>query len=526
MNTDQRDVVAFLASPSTHGGVPVERVETHASIVFLAGSRAWKLKRAVRYDYLDFSTPERRRAMCDAEFAINRRAAPTLYLGVVPVTLGTGGKLALGGSGEPVDWVLEMARFDQAGLFDRLAERQALDLALMPRLASAIADFHRDAAPRVDHGGKAGLAWVIDGNASDLASRGANALDTDACARMTAAARAELERHAGLLEQRRLGGQVRQCHGDLHLRNLVLLDGRPTLFDAVEFNDEISCTDVLYDVAFLLMDLWRRRLPHHANAVWNGYLGETSNLDGLPLMPLFLSCRAAVRAKTSMTAARLQADAQASAELDAAACEYLVLAEHLLRPPLPRVVAVGGFSGSGKSTLARRLAPGLGAVPGAVVLRSDEIRKALCGVPLHAPLGPHGYTHDVTRAVYDELATRTRRIVDGGFAAVVDAVHAHQEDRRRIEHVATAAGVPFVGLWLEAPGDVLASRAERRRREETDASDADAAVVRRQTTEDTGVITWTRIDASRVPEHVERQALERLGQQGPSSSNTSAALDT
>ena len=187
-----------------------------------------------------------------------------------------------------------------------------------------------------------------------------------------------------MLERRRESGFVRQCHGDLHLRNIVLLDGRPTLFDGVEFNDEIACTDVLYDLAFLLMDLWRRRLPRHANTVWNRYLVETADFDGVSLLPLFLSCRAAVRAKTSATAAQLQHDVQRRNELEGMAREYLAMAERLLHPPHPCLVAVGGFSGSGKSTLALSLAPSVGAVPGAVVLRSDETRKRLCGVPLLA----------------------------------------------------------------------------------------------------------------------------------------------
>lgn len=509
--SDQQDVIACLASPSTHDGARVERIDTHASIVFLAGRRAWKLKRAVRYDYLDFSTPERRRAMCEAELRLNRRAAPALYLGVVPVTREANGALALGGAGEPVDWVLEMTRFDQDGLFDRLAARGALDLALMPRLATAIASFHRGAAPRPDHGGRDGLLWVIDGNASELASQGAGVLDTTLCESVTAGARAALERHADLLEARRREGFVRQCHGDLHLRNLVCVDGQPTLFDAVEFNDEISCTDVLYDLAFLLMDLWRRHLPRHANAVWNAYVAETGELAGLPLLPLFLSCRAAIRAKTSVTAARMLDDPRQAADIDALAGEYLLLADRLLHPPAPQVIAVGGLSGSGKSSLARALAPTLGAVPGAIVVRSDEIRKALCGVSPHAALGPEGYTAEITRAVYAEMATRVRRIVDGGFAAVADAVHARPDDRARIEQVATDAGVAFDGLWLEAPADLLTARVERRRRDASDPSDADARVVHTQVAGPTGDISWSRLDASQPPEHVERAALERLG---------------
>ena len=213
---------------------------------------------------------------------------------------------------------------------------------------------------------------------------------------------------AALLDERRASGFVRQCHGDLHLRNIVLLDGRPTLFDGVEFNDKIACTDVLYDLAFLLMDLWRRGLPRHANAVWNRYLSDTGDLDGLSLLPLFLSCRAAVRAKTSATAARLQPDARRGNELQALAREYLAMAERLLHPPRPCLVAVGGFSGTGKSTLALGLAPSVGAVPGAVVIRSDEIRKRLSGVSPLDRLGPEGYSSEMSERVYATVAERAR----------------------------------------------------------------------------------------------------------------------
>ena len=174
---DQTEVVTFLTSPSTHGGSLVERIETHASIVFLAGTRAWKLKRAVQYDYLDFSTVERRKAMCEAELRINRRAAPALYRGVVAVTREPDRSLAIGGSGVPVEWLIEMVRFDQEGLFDRLAVREALDLDLMRPLASVIACFHATADRRFDHGGAAGMTWVVDGNAVGFDEQGGGILD-------------------------------------------------------------------------------------------------------------------------------------------------------------------------------------------------------------------------------------------------------------------------------------------------------------------------------------------------------------
>jgi uncharacterized protein len=496
---DQAEVVEFLASPSTHAGAAVERLETHASLVFLAGARAWKLKRAVRYDYLDFSTAERRKAMCEAEVRINRRTAPTLYLGVVAVTREPDRSLALGGSGTPVEWLIEMVRFDQGGLFDRLAERGALDLDLMRPLAAAIAQFHAAAERRSDHGGKPGMAWIIDGNAMGFAEQGGGILDPAACASLTSAARHALDHDGPLLDARRSAGFVRQGHGDLHLRNIVLIERHPTLFDGIEFNDEIACTDVLYDLAFLLMDLWRRRLPRHANALWNGYLTETADLEGVPLLPLFLSCRAAVRAKTSATAANLQSDPLRRGELQELARDYLAIARRLLDPPAACLIAVGGLSGSGKSTVALALAPSIGAVPGAVVIRSDDIRKRLCGVDPLVRLGPEGYTADVSRRVYATVAERARRVAGGGHAAIVDAVFARSSDRDAIEQMAVAAGVPFVGLWLDAPESVLLARSERRR---LDPSDADADVIRAQLAEDTGPMGWRRVDASSTIDEV------------------------
>ena len=193
---DQTDVVEFLAAPSTHGTETVERIDTHSAVVFLAGERAYKLKRAVRFDYLDFSTAERRRDMCAAEVRLNRRTAKGIYLGVVPVTREPGGALALGGSGLPIDWVVEMNRFSQEALFDRLAAAGRLDLELMSPLAAAIAEFHAVAEPRTDHGGKTGMAWVVEGNDAGFVEYGANALAPVACRRLTDSARAEVSLRA------------------------------------------------------------------------------------------------------------------------------------------------------------------------------------------------------------------------------------------------------------------------------------------------------------------------------------------
>jgi hypothetical protein len=505
---DQRSVIDFLMQPSTHGGVAVERIDTHSAVVFLAGPRALKLKRAVRFDYLDFSTVEHRHAACEAELRINRRTAPSVYHGVLPVVRRGDGSLALGGDGTPVDWLVDMVRFDQDFLFDRLAARASLGLELMQPLGSSVARFHATAERRPAFGGREGMTWVVDGNQAGFVEHGAGALDGRGCEELTESSLREIARWGSLLERRRADGYVRQCHGDLHLRNIVLLDGQPTLFDAIEFNDQLACVDVLYDFAFLLMDLWRRRLPRHANAAFNGYLADAGDLDGLALLPLFLSCRAAVRAKTSATAARLQGTAERTRELQDLAREYVAMARDLLRAAPARLIAIGGLSGSGKSTLAQSLAPEVGAVPGAVVLRSDEIRKAVCGVPRLQRLGDEGYARDVTTRVYRTLVDRARRALAAGHSVIADAVFARPADRAAIEAVAASERVPFTGLWLDAPSHVLVTRVDQR---SLDASDANATVVRQQLATDLGAIHWLRIDAAAAPRDVLNDVRSRIG---------------
>jgi aminoglycoside phosphotransferase family enzyme/predicted kinase len=507
MTEDQSAVIEFLTAASTHNGHDVERIETHISMVFLAGSRAWKLKRAVQFDYIDASTAERRRVLCEKEVRLNRRTAPSLYRGVLAVTREADGSLALGGSGTPVDWIVEMNRFEQDALFDRLAQQGRLDVAMMSPLAAAIASFHRDAERRRDHGGAPGMRWVVEGNADGFSEFGAGLFDAGTLARLLSDTRAMLEQSRSVLDDRRERGFVRHCHGDLHLRNLVLIDGKPTIFDGVEFNDEVACVDVLYDLAFLLMDLWHRRLPAHANAVWNRYLSDMGDLTGLALMPFFLSCRAAIRAKTSATALRVPADPVRAGELRTAARRYLAMAELLLHPGSPCLVAIGGWSGSGKSTLARALAPVLGAVPGAIVLRSDEIRKQICGVPLLTRLGPEAYAPDVTERVYKVLIERAGVALRGGFTAVADATFLRAADRQAIETVARANAVPFVGVWLEGPVQALLHRLQQRG---YDASDADAAVLRMQSDQDIGPLAWHRLDTSGSIDAVQEPALSLL----------------
>jgi hypothetical protein len=492
---DQSDVIALLERPETYGEdvESVERIDTHTAIVFLASARAYKLKRSVKFPYLDFSTVELRRRFCEAELRLNRRTAPSLYLDVIPVTRGKNGALALGGAGTPVDWVVVMRRFAQEDLFDRMAVEGRLSLALMQDLADQIAVFHADAEINRVEGGAAGLKEVIRGN--DVSLRAcASAFDSADIAHLNGAALDWLQAVGELLDRRRDAGHVRLCHGDLHLRNICLIEGRPTLFDCVEFSRRLACIDVLYDLAFLLMDLHYRGFCEHANLVMNRYLDRTEEGDGLTALPLFLSSRAAIRAHTSAASAARQPNASNAQSIREEARSYLEAALRHLQFHPPMLVAIGGFSGTGKSTLARSLASELGVIPGARVLRSDVFRKRLMGVAPETRLGPNGYTDPVTATVYERLCAEAATVARSGFAVIADAVFAREMERVAIADTARAAGVKFFGLWLAAPPQVLERRLYMRGR--SDASDADVTVLRRQLAYDTGSIEWIKIDAS------------------------------
>jgi hypothetical protein len=502
---DQQAVFRLLADPATFGGAAVRRIDTHAASVFLAGDRALKIKRAVRFPFLDYSTLEKRKAACAAEIEVNQPFAPQIYRRVVPITRAADGRLALAGDGTPVEWAVEMHRFDETRTLDRLADNGEIDPALADRLARAVAAAHArapvvDAAPWIR-----ALATFIEQN--DAAFRDDPDLFPVAAAdELGRASRAALARLSPLLAARGERGLVRRGHGDLHLGNIALIDGVPVAFDAIEFDPLIAAGDVLYDLAFLLMDLVERGLPEAANIVLNRYLAETrrpDDLDALASLPLFLSLRAAIRAK--VTAARAPSAAErARPAILRTARTYFDLAGRLIAPAPPRLLAVGGLSGTGKSILARALAPELTPAPGAVVLRSDVERKARFGVGETERLPTEAYAPAVTAAVYAALADKARRVVAAGHSAIVDAVFARPHERAAI---AAAGGR---GLFLTADLETRLARVAGRA---SDASDAGAAVVRAQEEYDLGAFdrpAWTRIDGSGTPDETLARARAAL----------------
>jgi uncharacterized protein len=505
---NQQAVFDFLSNPAAHrGAVQPRRIDTHGAAVFLAGPDVYKVKRAVAYPYMDFSSLAKRKTACESEIAINRPHAPEIYIGTLPITRDANG-LHLGGEGEIVEWAVHMRRFDENATLDRLADRGTLDAALIDRLAEIISEAHGLAPPRLGAAAVEALGAVVRETLAELAARpeifGGETL-SGLCAGLTSA----FDKNKPLLVHRALTGKVRRCHGDLHLRNIVLLKGKPVLFDAIEFDESIATIDILYDLAFLVMDLWERDLPAQACRVLNHYLwlaeDEAGEIEGLALLPLFLALRAGIRAKVLIAQAALTEDPR---PVYAKARRYGALASRFLAPAQARLIAIGGLSGTGKSTIAEALSSRLGRAPGALHLRSDIERKKMFGVPPETRLGPQAYAPQVSDAIYRRLGDLAWRGLAAGRAVIVDAAFLKQEERAAIARLAAETNTPFAGLWLEAPISTLKARVRERR---NDASDATEQVVTAQTDWVTGPLDWRRLDASGPAEAVAAAALAELG---------------
>jgi len=485
---DQSETIAFLEAELK----PERRIDTHGAVVFLCRVRAYKLKRAVKFPYMDFSTEARRAAMCAAEIDVNRRSAPEIYLGVAPV-LRRDGRLTLGAVGETsehaVDWLVVMRRFDEEGLLDRMAARGALTPELMGALGARVAAFH-DGLPAI----AAGFCSPDDYRHSVAADvrqmrEAGDRLDPPTSEALAEAMPRSLEPFVDLVARRVAAGAIRRCHGDLHLRNIVTLNGQPVPFDAIEFSDKIANIDVLYDLAFALMDLARQGLGALANRLLNEWLWRVGEAEGasheeaLALLPMFLARRAAIRAYVDSAVTAV------SGADNAPARAYQKAALAFLQPAPPRLVAIGGLSGSGKTTLALKLAPEIGRTPGAVVVRTDVERKRQASVALEERMPAGSYSPEASARVYAACLARAERMLRAGHSVVLDAVFARPDERAAAEALARKVRVPFQGIWLDVPKDVAQQRVTDRK---GDASDATASVVERQFGYDLGAIDWER----------------------------------
>jgi hypothetical protein len=481
----QAGLVGRLRDPACypHAVCSVRVIETHISYVLLTGEFAYKIKKAVDLGFLDFTTLEKRRLFCDEELRLNSRFARDLYLEVVPIC-GTPGSPRVAGDGDPIEFAVKMREFPQQALAERVLARGELTSLHIDALAECVADFHARAQPARDNDpyGAPEAIWAATAqNFAQIRNLQPRASCLPVVDQLEAWSREEHSRRREAFIGRRREGWVRECHGDLHLGNIVLLDGRPRLFDCIEFNPELRWLDVMNEAAFLVMDLRASARPDLAARFLNAYLEATGDYGGLSVLRYYLVYRAMVRAKIGLMRARqLQPGAAEAPAVEAQFGRYLTLAKDCARTPAPFIVITHGLSGSGKTTLSQSLLE----ITGAIRIRSDVERKRLHGLTptqsARTSIGEGLYGTDATEATYLRLLDLARRIIEAGHGVIVDATFLQRSQRERFRSLAARAGVPFAIVDFTAGEDALRSRILARRDRGGDASDADLAVLEHQ----------------------------------------------
>jgi aminoglycoside phosphotransferase family enzyme/predicted kinase len=470
IQADQQEVARYLSSLC--GGPPRE---THISAVFIGNDTVWKLKKSVRMPFLDFSTLDARAHFLRHELHLNKPAAPGIYRDVVAVSRRPDGSLELGGK-DAIDWVMRMAPVPGTDFLDVIASDGRLTPTLLDGLGDCVAAYHARLPAVPNHDSAGALLRITDGNARSALAAG---LPREAIKAWHACMTSAIESRRDWLAERSSAGYVRRCHGDLHLGNLCLWEGKPVAFDALEFDEALATIDTGYDLAFLLMDLERQSGRAAANRVMNRYAARTGDI-AMAGYPLFLSQRAMIRAHV-LKAMNRDGDA------------LLAAAQAYLDPAPPMVIAIGGLQGTGKSTLARALAPDLGPAPGALILRSDEIRKRLHHADPETRLPPQAYSEAANIRTNTALIEYARLAAVSQHAVIVDATFLDLAMRQQLAAVIRPTGIPFLGIWLHADLSVLEARIAAR---QGDASDATVAVLHRSAEADPGAVDWLRVDAT------------------------------
>ncbi|GAB2874790.1 bifunctional aminoglycoside phosphotransferase/ATP-binding protein [Pseudoduganella ginsengisoli] len=469
----QACMVDRLAAVLKAGAGAVLRMETQISWVLVSGAHAYKVKKALRLPFLDYTTLAARHTCCQAEYRLNQRLAPELYLDVVPVT-GSLAHPALGGAGHVLDYAVKMAAFDQRALWSRRLEDGGLDDGQAEALAVRLGQFHL-AAPAVPAGvpwGTPGyIAHTVGATLAELSKQvpgDAGQACLAGLRKLEAASRPPL---FPVFRQRRAGGKVRECHGDLHCGNIVSLGRQGIPFDGIEFADGLRWIDVMDDVSFLHMDLAYRGRPDLAARLLSRYLEVTGDYDGLAVLPYYRMHRALVRAKVLLErAAQDHVPAAERAALRAAADGYLRFARGSAPAPAPAIMVTHGCAGSGKSVLSRYVVSALGALQ----IRSDVERKRIW--PATATL----YSAAASRRTYERLAALARAIVQSGWPVIVDAAFLRAWQRELLRALAAELSVPFFLFDVRAPEQCMRERVAARLLNGLDASDAGVGVLERQ----------------------------------------------
>jgi len=460
-------------------------IETHISFVLLAGDRAYKLKKAVDLGFVDFRALAAREFYCREELRLNRRTAPELYLGVLPIA-GTPAWPVPGGDGPAIEWALQMRAFDQDGLWDRLAARGALAAAHVDALVEALCAFHEAAAVAAADSGHGRPEQVRAPMTDNLRVLGELCRAADERAWLARLAPWEAQAFAALrdpFERRRCAGRVRDAHGDLHLGNVTQFEGRTRLFDCLEFSAELRWSDVMSDVAFMAMDLQAHGLSALAHRFVNAYVERSGDADGLRVLRYYTVHRALVRAKVAaLRAAQLAGDEAAAPRAAAAQSRrhYLQVALQASAPAAPVLMLTHGFSGSGKTLLTQSLLE----LTGALRFRADVERKRLFGLDPLARSDAAGqaalYSGHAGELTQARLRENAALALQGGYPVILDATFLHRAPRQQARELAARLGVRFVIIDFQASAETLRQRVAARAARADDASDADLAVLQAQ----------------------------------------------
>lgn len=502
----------------------LELIETHISWVILTPTDAWKIKKPVKFDFADFSTLELRKHFCEEELRLNRRLAPELYLGVVPIT-GSVESPEIAGAGEAIDYAVHMRRFPDDALLTHVIERGELQRDQIIDLAENVARFHQAEAsvdPASGLGRSASIWQAVTENFRFLKEHLTDQRQRDLVNEVEIAANATWLKLQPVYEERRRNGFVRECHGDMHLGNMVLIDGRVTVFDGIDFNPNFRWIDVMQEVAFVVMDLRRRGHEELGSEFLNHYCELTGDYAGVQLLPFFVSYLALVRAKITeieveqhiseqpQSSASQQASRSANEvnDVHGQLMDLLKLGRDAIQPQRPMLMITHGFSGSGKSSVTSELIGQLGAIR----IRSDVERKRpqtpkLSGVEM--------YSSTARSAVYDDLANKAGVILRAGQSVIVDATFLKESDRQLLQDVAREPQARFVIADFEAPIEILKQRIQKRQQRGSDASDADVDVLEQQLHHhdpltEAELLYTIRVDATEEPQEAVRELFEKL----------------
>ena len=455
---------------------PIQLIQTHVSYVFLTGDYAYKVKKPVNFGFLDFSSLEKRHHFCLEELRMNQPIAPEIYLEVLPITQ-VDNAYILGDASQPVEYALKMCQFPQDALFIQMFERGTLSEIHMEELGRIVARFHAEATTNDyirSFGEVSKIREAFDENYQQTEKYIGGPQTQQQYEETKSFTDTFFQEQQDLFVTRREHDRIRECHGDLHLRNICLWHDKIQLFDRIEFNEPFRFVDVMYDVAFAVMDLEARGRKDLGNAFLNTYIEQTGDWEGLQVLPLYLSRQAYVRAKVnSFLLDDPGVPEDAKQEAAAVASDCYRLAWEYTKTNQGQLILMSGLSGSGKSTVARYLARRLGAIH----LRSDAVRKHLAGIPLDEKGDEQLYSSEMSQKTYERLLELGLMLTERGFPVILDAKYDRQALRQDAIARAQTHDLPVKIIHCTAPEEVLRDRLSSRT---GDVSDATADLLAQQ----------------------------------------------